>query len=152
MPRQFENAENYARKALNLQPNYLFGLWMLGLSHSSLGRYQEATETLEQVVSRAPIYIGLLGMAYQLAGRTDDANRLSRELEERRGRGEFVPALSFLSIHAGTGDVAAVRRALAESIVEDCPIFTMSLTSFFIVKTMRHDPEIDRMLVALLGH
>ena len=151
---QFENAENYARKALDLQPNYLFGLWMLGLSHSSLGRHQEAMETLEQVVaiSRAPIYIGLLGMAYQLAGRTDDANRLSQELEERRGRGEFVPALSFLSIHAGTGDVAAVRRALAESIAEDCPIFTMSLTSFFIVKTMRHDPEIDRMLVELLGH
>jgi eukaryotic-like serine/threonine-protein kinase len=151
---QFGNAENYARKALDLQPNYLFGLWMLGLSHSALGRHQEAVEALEQVVaiSRAPIYIGLLGMAYQLAGRADDANRLSRELEERRGRGEFVPALSFLSIHAGTGDVAAIRRVFAESIAEDCPIFTMSLTNFTTLKTMRHDPEIDRMLVELLGH
>ena len=59
------------RSARIFKPNYPFGLWVLGLSLASLGRYQEAVETLEQVVavSRPPIYIGLLGMAYHLAGR-----------------------------------------------------------------------------------
>jgi hypothetical protein len=119
-----------------------------------LGRYQEAVETLEQVVavSRAPIYIGLLGMAYQLAGRTDDANRLSQELEERRSRGEFVPAISFLSIESGRGDIPAIRRVLAESIAEDSPAFTVSLISFFLLQTFRDDPEINRLLVELLGY
>ena len=151
---EFAKAENYARKALDLQPNYLFGLWMLGLSLSSLGRYPEAVETLEQVagISRAPIFIGLLGMAYHFSGRAGDADRLVQELEERRSRGEFVPAMSFLSIQAGTGEIAAIRRALAEAIAEDCPAFTMSLTSFFVVKTRRHDPDINRMLVEVLGY
>jgi len=51
---------------------------MLGLSLTSLGRHREAVETLEEVVavSRAPIFIGLLGLAYHLAGRAEDANRL----------------------------------------------------------------------------
>jgi eukaryotic-like serine/threonine-protein kinase len=151
---QVDKAESYARKALDLQPNYLFGLWMLGLSLCSLGRYEEAVETMEQVVafSRAPIFIGLLGCAYHVAGRAEDANRLLRELEERRSRGEFVPSMSFLNIFAGAGDIPAARRALSESIAESCPAFTMSITSLSFIKTIRTDPEINRMLVELLGY
>lgn len=151
---QIENAGFYARKALDLQPNYLFGLWMLGLSLSSLGLHQEAVETLEQVVaiSRAPIFIGLLGSAYQAAGRAEDANRLLRELEERRSRGEYVSSMSFLNIYAGASDIPAVRRTLSESIAEPCPAFTMCLTNFAAVKAVRSDPEINDMIVEWLGY
>ena len=36
-------------------------------------------ETLEHVIatSRAPIFVGLLGITYARAGRADDANRLA---------------------------------------------------------------------------
>jgi tetratricopeptide (TPR) repeat protein len=151
---QYDKAANYARKALDLQPNYLFGLWMLGLSLASLGLHQEAVSRLEEAVavSRAPMFIGLLGLAYHVAGRAEDANRLLRELEERRSRGEFVPAMSFLSIYAGARDIPTVRRALAESIAESCPAFNMSLTSLSFVETLRNDPEINRMLVEFLGY
>jgi tetratricopeptide (TPR) repeat protein len=154
----FDKAESYARKALDLQPNYLFGLWMLGLSQSSLGRHQEAVETLEQVaaISRAPVFISLLGSAYHGAGRAEDANRLLNELEERRSRGEFVPAQAFLGIYVGAGDVAAVRRALSASIAESCPAFSVSLiisfASLSFMSALRADPEINRMLVELLGY
>jgi tetratricopeptide (TPR) repeat protein len=153
----FDKAESYARKALDLQPNYLFGLWMLGLSQSSLGRHQEAVETLEQVaaISRAPVFISLLGSAYHGAGRAEDANRLLNELEERRSRGEFVPAQAFLGIYVGAGDVAAVRRALSASIAESCPAFSVSLiisfASLSFMSALRADPEINRMLVEFLG-
>ncbi|HEY1493918.1 MAG TPA: hypothetical protein VGF49_05215, partial [Candidatus Solibacter sp.] len=120
----------------------------------SLGLHQEAVSRLEEAVavSRAPMFIGLLGLAYHVAGRAEDANRLLRELEERRSRGEFVPAMSFLSIYAGARDIPTVRRALAESIAESCPAFNMSLTSLSFVETLRHDPEINRMLVEFLGY
>ncbi len=151
---QIDKAESYARKSLDLQPNYLFGLWMLGLSLSSLGRYEEAVETLEQVVtiSRAPIFIGLLGSAYNAASRAQDGNRLARELEERRSRGEYISSMSFLNIFVGGGDLPAVRRALSESIGEPCPAFTMRLTSLHSVAAIRTDPEINRMLVEFLGY
>lgn len=149
----YDKAESYARKALELQPNYLFGLWMLGLSLSSLNRHQEAVEVLEQVVtiSRAPIFIGLMGCAYERAGRSEDVTRLLNELEERRSRGEYVPAMSLLSIHSGKGDIPAIRRCLSEAIAESCPAFTMRLTSF-PMDSFRTDPEINRMLVELLGY
>jgi serine/threonine protein kinase len=151
--RLYDKAESYARKALELQPNYLFGLWMLGLTLSSLNRHQEAVETLEQVVaiSRAPIFIGLMGCTYERAGRSEDATRLLSELEERRIRGEFVPAMCFLSIHAGKGNIPEIRRSLSEAIAESCPAFTMRLTSY-PMDSFRTDPEINRMLVELLGY
>ena len=60
--------------------------------------------------------------------------------------------LTFLNIFAGAGDIHAVRRALAESIAEPCPAFTMCLTSFSAVKAIRSDPEINGMLVEWLGY
>ena len=149
----YEEAEKYARKALELQPNYLFGLWMLGLILSTLNRHQEAVETLEQVVaiSRAPIFIGLMGCTYERAGRSEDATRLLHELDDRRSRGEFVPAMCLLSIHAGRGDIPAIRRYLSDAIAESCPAFTVRLTSYPMDR-FRTDPEINRMLLELLGY
>jgi hypothetical protein len=48
-----------------LQPDFLFGLWMQGLALCTLSRYEEAIETLEKVlvISRAPMFMGLLGAA-----------------------------------------------------------------------------------------
>jgi len=149
-----DRAEGYARQSLELQPNYNFGLWMLGVALSSLERHQEAVETLERVVanSRSPVYVGLLSCAYERAGRSEEASRLLNELEERRTRGEFVPAAYFLNIYAAQGDIPAVRRTLAEAIAETTPVFTMRIDSFSFVEPFRSDPEINRMLVELLGY
>jgi serine/threonine protein kinase len=149
----YDKAEIYARKALDLQPNYLFGMWMLGLTLSSIGRHPEAIEVLEQVVtvSRMPIFIGLLASAYFRGNHVEDACRLLNELEERRSRGEFVPALTLLSIYAGSGDVPSIRQALDQSIAESCPVFTICLTSPFL-STFRTDPEINTKLTNLLGY
>ncbi len=149
-----DRAESYARQALELQPNYNFGLWMLGLALSTLERHKEAIETLERVVanSRSPVYVGLLSCAYQRAGRSEDASRLLIELEERRARGEFIPAAYLLNIYAATGDIAAIRRTLAEAIAEATPVFIMRLDSFNFVDPFRSDPEINRMLVELHGY
>jgi tetratricopeptide (TPR) repeat protein len=150
----YDKAETYARKALDLQPNFLFGMWMLGLSLSSLGRGQEAIDVLEQVVaiSRAPIFIGLLGAAYHRADRAEDASRLLNELEERRSRGEFVPAWSLNSIYVGAGDLPGMRRTLSESIAESSPAFTICLTNLAFLSAFRTDPEINSKLVEILGY
>jgi serine/threonine protein kinase len=149
----YGKAEIYARKALDLQPSYQMGMGMLGLALSSLGRNQEAIEVLEQVVasSRTPNNIAMLGSAYHRADRGEDANRLLYELEERRGRGEFVPAWSLLSIYAGTRDVAKIREALSEAIAESSAAFTIYLICYSTLSDFCTDPEINSMLVELLG-
>jgi hypothetical protein len=75
---------------------------------------------LEQVVaiSRAPIFIPLLGYAYHFAGRAEDADRVLREPQERRSRGEFVLSLSYLSIFPGAGDIPASKSFAAHGLTQ----------------------------------
>src|SRR5205814_2213306 len=81
---RYEEALRGAQDALELQPDYLVGLWALGLALCGLERNQESIEPLERAVtlSRAPIFVGILVLGYARAGRVDDALRLLQELEE----------------------------------------------------------------------
>ena len=143
-----------ARQALELQPDYLFGLWQRGIALSGLARHEEAVEALERVVtlSRAPIFVGILGLAYALAGRRDDATRLLRELEDRGSRGEFIPAFAPLTVLTGLGDLPAIRQALTTTVAETAPPLTLRATSGHFLDEFRSDPEINRLLVELYGH
>jgi eukaryotic-like serine/threonine-protein kinase len=145
---RFVEAEREAQQALEIQPDSLLAVWPRGLALSRLGRHEEAIAMLERGVtlSRAPYYVGHLGMGYARAGRIDDANRLLNELAERAGRGEHVPALASLFIYVGLGDVPAIRRTLAKAIEESLPPLALKLTCGELLQSHRSDPEINRML------
>ena len=149
-----EMAFQYARQSLKLQPDFLFGLWMQGLALCTLLRYEEAIETLEKVlvISRAPMFMGLLGAAYARAGRAGDAIRLLNELDDRGSRGEFVPAYTILATHAGLGEIGAIRKTLSRTLAESTPAFSPFLTGASSLDEFRSDPEINRMLVQLFGY
>ena len=150
----YDKAEIYARKALDLQPSYVLGMFNLGLALFSLGRNPEAIEVFEQVVaiSRAPAFVGHLGYAYHRAGRAEDASRLLRELEERRSRGEYVPAWSFLIIYLGAGNAPEIRRTFSESIEQSCPALNLRWADVSYGSALRTDPEINSVFVEILGY
>lgn len=150
---RFEEAERVAQKALELQPDYLFGLWVRGLTLCVLGRSDKAIESLDRAatLSRAPIFLSLLGLGYGRAGCSEDTNRLLRELEDRGSRGEYVPAFAPLAICIGKGDVSAIRRTLAKAIEEASPPLTLLVTCGQFLEEFRSDPEIHRMHLELFG-
>lgn len=82
---RFDRAERAAPQMLELQLDSIAGLWPLAFALAGRGGYDEAVVTGERVVhlSRAPIYVGVLGYAYARAGRHSDARRLLVELEGR---------------------------------------------------------------------
>ena len=143
-----------AEKALELQPDFLFGLWMLGLSQSELDRHEEAVATLEKVVgtSRSPIFVGLLAMGFARAGRREDALRLLRELDERRERGEYVGAGNRAGVMTELGDVDGLRTALQEAWEESVPAFGIRLLTSHVLDEFRSDPEVDRLLKQFFGY
>ena len=149
---RFDAAEQAARQSLELQPDYLFGLWVHGMALCGLGRNEEAVVPLERAVtlSRAPIFVGNLGLAYGRAGRIDDATRLLHELEERSGRGEYVAAFTLLCIYIGLRDLPAIRELLAKALLETTPV-SFSMTGGRFVEEFRSDPEIDRLMFKLYG-
>lgn len=91
-------AERRAHRALDLLPDHPVALGVLVQILTSTGRVAEATPVAERCValSRAPFYVGLLGMVCGLAGRRDEPTLLERELEERRSRDEYIMPSSLL--------------------------------------------------------
>jgi hypothetical protein len=98
-----------------LQPDALGPRWPLTIALAIAGRVDDAVATAEELVarSRAPMYLGVLGMAYARAGRRAEAERLLRELDERESRGEYIVPLARLAVSLGLHDVDAVSTALA---------------------------------------
>jgi TolB-like protein/Tfp pilus assembly protein PilF len=150
---RFDAAERMAHHALELQPGYLLGLWAHGVALCGLGRNEEAIEALERAVtmSRAPIMVGLLGLACARAGRLDDATRLLQELEDRSSRGEFVPVHPLLAICVGQGDLPAIRQMLSNALAEATPPLVVRATCGPFLEAYRNDPEIHRLLSDLYG-
>ena len=149
----FHEAASSAEQALELQPDYLLGLWIRGLAISATGRNEEAVEALERVadLSRAPTFVGILGFVYARAGRIDDAKRLLGELEDRSSRGEYVPAFAPLSISVGQGDLPAIRLWLSKAVTQAAVPFQLRLFCGPLLEAFRNDPEVDRLLLELYG-
>jgi len=118
--RAYPEAERLARRALDLQPEYPSGLIALGGVLTLSGRLAEAIPVVERVVaqSRAPIYVGLLGILYGRAGRMDDLTRLEHELEERRSRGEYITPFSRVQFAMARGDGGLIRHALEQCLAD----------------------------------
>lgn len=56
-----------------------------------------------------------------------------------------------MAIYLGKGDVAAVRRTLANAIVETAPPLTLRVTCGQFLEELRSDPQIDRLHLQLFG-
>jgi tetratricopeptide (TPR) repeat protein len=140
-----------AERALELQPDFLPALWPRGLALSRLDRHDEAIASLERAVtlSRAPLYVGQLGLVLARAGQAEAARGLLRELQERAARGEYVPAVTVAPIYIGLGDVDGMRRELGRAIDECAP--PLSLAAMFGVGPQRADAEVDRLMKVALG-
>jgi serine/threonine protein kinase/Tfp pilus assembly protein PilF len=148
LARRFDQAETSARRALELQPDYLLGLWVLGLALYGLDRNEEGTAAMERVVavSRAPIFVGMLGFGYAREARIDEARRLLQELEDRRSRGEYVMPVAQLAVWIGLKDVAAIRGALEACMTDATPAQPVRTVWGPFLDQFRGDHEIDRLL------
>jgi hypothetical protein len=76
---------------------------------------------------------------------------LLRELEDRGGRGEYIPAFAALAIHVGQGDVSAMRRMLSKAVAEATHPLSLRATTGPFLEAFRSDPEIDRLLFGFYG-
>jgi serine/threonine protein kinase len=150
---RFDLVETTARRILEFQADSLSGLWPLGLALSGLGRSNEAVPLLERAVllSRAPFYVGLLGMALGRAGRAGDAMRLLAELQDRADRGEYVAPFAPLCIYLGLDDLAGVRSALAACVADSAPLTSIRILCGPSLDHYRRDSDIARLIDALHG-
>jgi hypothetical protein len=149
---QSQAAERMTQHALDLQPEYIFGLWTRSLALCGLGRNRDAVELLERTVilSRAPIFVGLLGFGYARAGRLEDATRRLRELEDRGSRGVH-PGIRTLDHPRRAGDIPGIRETLSNVLAKAAPPLSVCVTCGHFLEAARTDPEIRRLHFELFG-
>ena len=141
-------AASHAARALELQPESLGARWPETVALLMAGRLDEAMLVAERFIARtrAPIYLGVLGMVYARAGRIADARRVALELDERQSRGEYIVPVARLSVQLGLGDVSGIRAALAECVDGGSAPFSIVATNRWLLDRYRGDAEIDALL------
>jgi serine/threonine-protein kinase len=89
-----EGAIREATKALELNPDFIYAHWQLGLAHDNQGNYPLAAEAYERMM-QAPgppnMARAAVGRAYAKLGRTADARKIVNELEGAAAKGQAAP-------------------------------------------------------------
>ncbi|HEX8136070.1 MAG TPA: winged helix-turn-helix domain-containing protein [Pyrinomonadaceae bacterium] len=105
--RDFTQATEYCRKAIEIEPNYVPPQIVLGMIHTEMGLYTEALAQLTRARGDArgnlyPLTLEALGYTYAAMGRRAEAQKVLLELDEL-GRKEASVLLSKVSILARLG-------------------------------------------------
>jgi len=141
-------AEQAARRALELQPDFLMGIWLLAIALDHQDRLEEAETMIARTttVSRAPIFVAMVGKIYARQGRPHDSALIEVELEDRRLRGEYIPRACDVILTVGRSDVPGLRRALQACLAEQTCWLTVRMGPGPGLETFRSDPEVDALL------
>lgn len=152
---QPDRAAAEARKALEVNPAFPWGLYVLGGAYAAQERFDEAIATFERLRAIRPnLGDWGLGFTYTQAGRREHALEVTARLAENPGQKDL---LVLGAIHASLGDADEAMRwleAAHEAHVDWFPFLaTSSGYDHFIataLEALRDDPRY-RALIAPLG-
>jgi len=103
---QVERAIEQRKKTLELDPSFVEAMDGLAMDYLSMSMYAEAVATIERAMNlagRTPVLVAMLGRAYALSGRKDEAETLLQELQ-KRATSEYVLPMTFAGFHTTLGN------------------------------------------------
>jgi TolB-like protein len=139
--REYDRAIEEAQKSLEVDANFLVGLYVLGLAYTMKQQYGEAATLIERTVAlsgRAPFYLGLLGLVYGEMGKPDKVEQIIVELDELRAKGRYIPPHCYVYIYAGLRDFDRALEWQEKACDDGAPPF------YFIApatECLHHDPR-----------
>jgi class 3 adenylate cyclase/TolB-like protein/Tfp pilus assembly protein PilF len=103
---EHDQALAQVHKTLTLFPDFHWAYWDLAWCHEQKGRFSDAIAASEKAVELSgtnTVMLTGLGYIYGRAGRSAEARKVLRELEERSQRGMYVNPFERAVIYAGLG-------------------------------------------------
>ncbi len=118
---KYEKAITEGRKGTTLGPNNALCHVLLAYAMNSAGRFEEAIDLMEKAIRlspySAPWYLMMLGDAYRMAGRYEDALAVGKQYLDRCRKGECNPCPAHMGLAAtyiGLGRIEEARAHASE--------------------------------------
>ena len=134
-------------KTLELDPNFAPVNWGLGLGYLEKGMYDPAIAAMQKAVQlsqRAPIFVSLLGEAYAVAGRREDAQKIVDELKET-AKQRYVTPYILARIFSALNEKDEAFRLLEKAYREHAA-WTAFMKSDPRLENLRSDPRFGDLL------
>ncbi len=114
--RQYDKAVEQLRKTLDMDENFYPAHYWLGVAYVMQGSHDEAIAEYQKAraLNDDPLVLGMLGHAYAVSGRREEALRSLDELNNLAQR-RYVSAYSFALVYAGLNDKEQAFRWLEKS-------------------------------------
>src|SRR5262252_6906175 len=115
--RNYDQAIEQSKKAIQLDPNYVRTHFWLGRVYSQKGMHKEAIAASKKILESMPdSTLGLTEMAYSLAvaGRRNEARQILQRLEAR-STSAFVPAYNFAVIHIALNEEEVAMKCMQQA-------------------------------------
>jgi serine/threonine protein kinase/Flp pilus assembly protein TadD len=102
--RQYDRAIEVCRKTLEMDKDFLWALWSLGMAYQQTGMFEEAIAEFQKarIHKDNPHPMAGLGHAYALAGKRSEAFAILDEMKEQSKR-TYVPSYYLAAIHLALG-------------------------------------------------
>ena len=147
--RDFRSALAAGRRAETLDPQFWFGLAMLGLAYEKVGQVQDAINVLERArrMETSPLVLEMLGGAYAAAGQTAKAQGVLADLH-RLEQQRYVCPYEVATVYAGLGDKQHALEWLrkAHAARADCTPWMNVDAKFDVLRGEPAFKELARMM------
>ena len=114
----YAEARQFAERAIELQSNFVVGLYALGLTYCRTGEFSKGWNAFDRLVTlsnRAAYFIGWAALARGLDGRVAEARSLGAEIEDRHPS-EYVHPVAHMLVAIAEADRDAALRALESCV------------------------------------
>jgi TolB-like protein/DNA-binding winged helix-turn-helix (wHTH) protein/Tfp pilus assembly protein PilF len=148
-----ENARRYGeaieqlRAVIAMDPNHYQAHWILGHTYAANRQFDESIAAAQKAVElseRTPGALGMLGLAYGLAGRKADATKILNELLELN-RTRYVTPAALANVYIGLGDKEQAFVWL-EKAYEERSNYIAYLKVFPLLDPIRSDPRFAELV------
>ena len=145
--RRYSEAIEQLHAVIKMDPDHYQAYWILGHTYSANGQHEEAIAASEKAVElseRTPGALGMLGMAYGLAGRKTDANKVLNELL-KLNESRYVTPAALVNVYIGLGDKDQAFAWL-EKAYQEKSNYLVYLKVFPLIDPLRSDPRYNELV------
>lgn len=145
--RRYNEAIAQLRSVIEMDPNHYQAYWILGHTYAANKQFDEAIAASQKAVDlsgRTPGALAILGLAYGLADRKAEANKVLDELL-KLNKTRYVTPAALVNVYIGLGDKDKAFEWLEKAFQEKSN-YVAYLKVFPIADPLRSDPRFSDLL------